>query len=426
MIFTPATLARRRDRLAQALGLKDEVLVIAAGDPVPLPENTDQTYSFRAHAEYVYVSGLDLPGGVVTFDPSEGWRSFVATVTEDERIWEGRTQPPGEPLADFAAWRQARLRRPWINLGTTLSDLPKVADRQAEVRERFHHARRVKDAEEIALLRRAAQATAAGYAAIQPLLQPGVSERVLQIELEAAFQRGGARRTGYGTIVGTGPNAGVLHFEPTDRTARDGEFVLIDAGAEVDRYVCDVTRTYAVGRPSGLQRDLYQLVLGVERRAVAACRPGVEWKDLHLRAAHELTEGLVTIGLLRGEPGSLVEQEAHRLFFPHGLGHLVGLGVRDASGTPPGRPRDTRPQFRNLRTDLPLQAGYVITVEPGLYFIPPLLEDPTRRERYREQVNWSLVDQNLHLGGVRIEDNVLVTDGVPDVLTSAIPKEPAG
>ena len=110
------------------------------------------------------------------------------------------------------------------------------------------------------------------------------------------------------------------------------------------------------------------------------------------------------------------------MFFPPGLGHLVGLGVRDASGTLPDRAKDARPSLRSLRCDLPLAPGYVITVEPGLYFIPALLNDPSRRLNYKDAVNWPLVEQHLDLGGVRIEDNVLITEGAPTVLTAAIPK----
>jgi Xaa-Pro aminopeptidase len=132
------------------------------------------------------------------------------------------------------------------------------------------------------------------------------------------------------------------------------------------------------------------------------------------------------MGVMRGAPETLVEQDAHTLFYPHGLGHMVGLGVRDASGHLPGRPTDPRPSLRSLRMDLPLAPGYVVTVEPGLYFIPPLLNDTARRERYRDAVNWPLVDTLLEAGGVRIEDNVLVTDGLPEVLTKAIPKELGG
>ncbi len=110
------------------------------------------------------------------------------------------------------------------------------------------------------------------------------------------------------------------------------------------------------------------------------------------------------------------------MFFPHGLGHMVGLGVRDGSGLLPGRTKDPRPALKSLRMDLPLAPGYVVTVEPGLYFIPALLNDPARRARFRDCVNWALVESLLSLGGVRIEDNVLVTNGAPENLTSAIPK----
>jgi Xaa-Pro aminopeptidase len=266
-------------------------------------------------------------------------------------------------------------------------------------------------------------ATAAGFAHLRSLLAAGQTERFLKIELEAEFFRRGATRTGYDTIVGTGPNSAVLHFEPSQRQTAVGDFVLVDAGTEFDRYVTDVTRTYVVGPPTAFQRDLYDVVLASQERAIARCSVGAEWTALHLMTAVDLTEGLISLGLLHGEASSLVEQEAHTLFFPHGLGHLVGLGVRDASGLLPGRARDARPSLRTLRMDLPLGAGYVVTIEPGLYFIPALLNDSKRRARFAQAVNWSLVERHLDQGGVRIEDNLLITDGVPENLTAAIPKD---
>ncbi len=422
-----AQLADRRARLAAALNLTDGILLLGAGTPVPLPENTDQTYPFRAHSEFFYVAGVECAGAIAAFDPRDGpragWRLFVPDVTEDERVWEARAQCEGEPLAALPAWLTARRGRPAALLGAPLPGMPADAALTAKVRELFTHARRPKDGLELATLRRAAQAAAAGYARAAAVIAPGVTERAIQIELEAEFFRHGAGRTGYGTIVGTGPNSAVLHFEPTDRAARAGEFVLIDAGPELDRYVIDVTRTYVAGRPSAFQRDLYQVVLAAQQRAVGRCVAGAEWREVHLQCAVELTAGLVSLGLLRGAAESLVEQEAHLLFFPHGLGHMVGLGVRDASGNLPGRARDPRPSLRTLRMDLPLAPGYLVTVEPGLYFIPPLLRDPRRREKFRDTVAWDKVEPHLALGGVRIEDNVLVTDGAPEVLTAAIPKD---
>jgi Xaa-Pro aminopeptidase len=164
------------------------------------------------------------------------------------------------------------------------------------------------------------------------------------------------------------------------------------------------------------------VVLAAQTLAIERCVAGAEWKDIHLATAVDLVAGLVDVGLMRGAPEALVEREAHTLFFPHGLGHMLGLGVRDASGLAPGRAKDPRASLRTLRMDLPLAAGYVVTVEPGLYFIPPLLNDPARRARFHDCVNWPAVEQYLHLGGVRIEDNVLVTDGAPEVLTREIPK----
>lgn len=420
-------LDERRHRMANALALEDALLLVGAGEPVPLPEGTDQTYPFRSHAEYFYLAGMECPGGVIAFDPREGardgWVSFVPDVTEDERVWEGRAQPAGTSLTLLEPWLGRRRGRPIVSLGAPLRGIRPDTSRTARNRELFTHARRPKDAAEISVLRRGATATAAGYAQVRAMLRPGVTERALQIELEAEFFRHGATRTGYESIIGTGPNAAVLHFSPTSRAVREGEFVLIDAGAEIDRYVTDVTRTYVAGTPSSFQRELHAIVRAAEELAISRCVSGAEWTALHLATAADLVAGLVSLGIMRGSPESLIEQEAHTLFFPHGLGHMVGLGVRDGSGLLPGRGKDPRPALRTLRMDLPLQPGYVVTIEPGLYFIPALLNDPARRERFRDCVNWTAVEQHLALGGVRIEDNILVTDGAPEVLTAAIPKE---
>jgi len=243
--------AQRRARVAEALALRDEILLIGAGEPIPLPEESDQTYPFRAHSEYYYLTGIDSPGGILAFDPrqhsSNAWISFIPEVTEAEKMWEGKTEGMGTPISRLEAWLGARRGRPIINLGAQLRGVRSGESDVARVREQFTHIRRGKDSTEIALLRRAAVATTAGFAAVRKKIRAGVTERALQNEIESEFFHNGADRVGYGTIIGSGPNAAVMHFSPSHRKARSGEFVLIDAGAEVERYVIDVTRTFVVG-----------------------------------------------------------------------------------------------------------------------------------------------------------------------------------
>ncbi len=415
-------LLQRRERAADAWALREELLLVGAGSVLGVPGGADQTYPFLAHAEYLWLSGHEVADAVLAFDPRAGWTDFVPPVTQAERVWEGRTDAPGTPLHELGAWLAARRGRPLVTLGTPIPGIAGDAVRAAGLREQLMHLRRPKDAHELALVRQACEATAMGFRALVQALRPGVSERELQIELEMGFLRGGADRTGYGTIVGAGSNAAVLHFTPSARQVKPGDVVLVDAGAEVSRYTADVTRTYRLpGGDDGFFRSLHALLFRVEQDAIAGCRPGTEWRDLHLAAARQVAEGLVSLGLLVGSAESLVERDTHALFFPHGLGHMVGLGVRDASGYLPGRARSTRPGLAMLRTDLPLEKGYLMTVEPGIYFIPALLQDPALRERHRDAVRWDRVDALMDFGGVRIEDDVLVTDAAPEVLTAAIP-----
>lgn len=166
--------------------------------------------------------------------------------------------------------------------------------------------------------------------------------------------------------------------------------------------------------------ELHSLVHGALRAAAQRCVADIEWRDVHLTAAIVIAQGLIDFGVLKGEPSALVESGAAGLFFPHGIGHLVGLGVRDAGGTLPER-RDDPPPFPNLRIDPPLRPGFVVTVEPGIYFVPALLCDPERRRRHRGGVVWDRVDRVLDFGGIRIEENLLVTADGHEVLTQDVP-----
>ncbi len=423
MDTTPRHLEARRARAAAAWNLRDEIVLIPAGDHVSILGAADQTYPFVAHAEYFWLADHESPGAVMAFDPKAGWTDFVPETTVAERVWEGRGDAPGTPKSKLDAWLAARAGRPVISLGAAQPNAGVTDARVNELREALLHARRPKDEVELARLRAACAASAAGFARAVPMIRAGVTERAIRIEMEAEFFRAGADRTGYGTIVGAGSHSGVLHFEPGERTVKPGDTVLIDAGAEVRRYTADYTRTYrAAGGDDGFFRELYALVLAIEERGVARCVRGAEWRDVHMAASREVAEGLAAMGLLKGDADTLVERDVHALFFPHGLGHMVGLGVRDASGYLPGRTRSTRPGLSALRTDLPLDVDYVITVEPGIYFIPALLNDPATRAKYADCIAWDRVDAQKEFGGIRIEDNVRVTDGAPEVLTAAVPK----
>ncbi len=419
-------LAARRVRAISAMQLDDAVLLIGAGEPVSLPEGSDQTYPFRSHAEFVYFTNAESVGGVLAVDVSGGcareWVEFAPDPTERERIYDGRETLAAAPLTALAPWLAARRGRTLVALGAPLPGVRADEERSLHARAALLHARRAKDVGELARIRQAAAATAPAYTSLRERIRAGVTERQLAIEIDADFCRAGASRPGYATIVGVGPNTAILHSMPSPRAARAGDFVLVDAAAEVDRWMVDVTRTFCVGTPSAFQRDLHQVVLDAQQRAVDACLPGAEWKEVHLGAARDMVAGLVEMGVMRGKPDSLVERNAHMLFFPHGVGHMVGLGVRDGSGNQPGRAKDPRPCLENLRMDLPLAPGYVLTVAPVFFFIPYLFRYAARRERHRDDVNWVLVDEHIAIGGVRIEDSVHVTANGPENLTGSISK----
>ena len=362
----------------------------------------------------------------MAFDPAEGWFDFVAEVTEEERLWSGAVdgEPGGVPLGQLPVWLGARRERTVGCLGASPgAELEVRCDPalSADLRLALDVVRRPKDEIELERMRVAERATSAAFAAAVPFLVEGSTERSVQVELETAALRAGADAMAYDTIVGAGTNSAVLHFMPTDRRLVSGDLVLIDAGADYRQYASDITRTYPVGgQLSPEQAELHAVVHAAERAAIERCVPGTEWVDVHMTAAQVIAEGLGAFGVLRGEPGALVESGAVWLFFPHGIGHLVGLGVRDAGG--PLRARRDKPSgIANLRIDLPLQAGYVVTVEPGIYFVPAMLQDPARRARHRDAVDWDRVDRLLDFGGIRIEDNLLITDGGHEVLTADVP-----
>ena len=233
----------------------------------------------------------------------------------------------------------------------------------------------------------------------------------------------------YGSIVTV--HGEVLHNEQYHHPLQPGDLLLVDAGAETESgWASDVTRTWAVsGKFSPTQRAVYQVVLAAHDACIAAMRPGAEYQDIHLLAAEVIAAGLVDLGILRGQPQALVEQDAHALFFPHGIGHLLGLDVHDMedlgdrAGYAEGRSRSDRFGLGYLRLNRPLQAGMVVTIEPGFYQVPAILNDPQRRSRYQDMVDWDKLAQFSDVRGIRIEDDVLVIETGTEVLTAALPTQ---
>lgn len=415
--------ASRQAKTAQIWNLRDEIVLIGCGYPIGLPGGADQCYEFRPHTEYHWLTGESRPGSVLAFDPQEGWTRFTPAVTEMERVWDGVTEEPAGPYLDsLPGWLEARKGKRIGFLGAVTQDVAVDEEFTAQVRLNLFQARRPKDDFELELMRRAMFATKAGHEAASAFIKPGVTERQIQVELESAFARAGATAPGYHSIVGTGPNSVVFHFTPSDRKVAEGDVVLIDAGARVEEYVIDVTRTYpANGKFTAKQQDVYDILLEAERKACDRCVPGQEWLEFHTLCALDLAAGLKQLGIFKGSPESAIESEAMGIFLPHGIGHMVGLGVRDGSGAAPGRSGENKAAGVRVRCDLPLETGFVMTVEPGLYFIPALINDASRRERFRNEIDWDVVDRYQDFGGMRIEDNILVTDDKPINLTIDIP-----
>ncbi|MGQ4877954.1 Xaa-Pro aminopeptidase [Billgrantia sp. LNSP4103-1] len=261
----------------------------------------------------------------------------------------------------------------------------------------LHEQRLIKSQAELELLRHAASLSARAHRRAMRAARPGLAEYHLQAELEHEFRWHGGSGPAYASIVGGGANACVLHYIENNESLRDGELVLIDAGAEFDLYAGDITRTFPVsGRFSGAQRELYEVVLEAQERAVAAVRPGISLSELHENTVRDLTAGLVRLGLLAGDVEARIEDESYRRFYLHSTSHWLGLDVHDVGSYR----RDGKPR--------PLEPGMVLTVEPGLY-IPDEDDIP---ERFRGT-------------GIRIEDDIVVTSEGHEVLTAEVPKRVA-
>lgn len=417
--------AQRRQKLLDQLPDRALVILPAAREVI---RSRDTEYPFRQASDFWYLTGCQEPEALLVMQKgrSQG-ESLLFVLPKDPAIevWTGIRLGPEGAVEKLAMDQALDLNQADACLVDLLGEASEVwlpiddADlyqrylgwRQAVVKQRKRSAclpdkhidlaaylaeqRLIKSAAEIDLLTQAASISAAGHLRALRACRPGMKEYQLQAELEHEFAVQGAAAPAYSSIVGGGANACILHYIANQDELKAGDLVLIDAGAEYQGYAGDITRTFPVnGRFTPAQKQLYEVVLRANEAAIEQVQPGVSLESLHLTAVKQLVEGLVDLGILQGEVDRLVEDEAYKPFYMHGTGHWLGLDVHDVG------------RYRLEGEARPLQAGMVFTIEPGLYFAPDNLA----------------IDECWRGIGIRIEDDVLVTEQGCEVLSHAVPK----
>ncbi len=420
---------QRRRRLLQSLAPGDVALVPGA---VPQRRSRDVDHVFRQDSDFWYLTGLAEPGGLLALAPGrEDGEAVLFCQDRDARfeLYNGERLGPERAVAALGVDQAFAVSDIETIVGgllegarrvvVTLGDYPRFdrrllswvssiraresggvvsPDQFISLKSLLHEQRLIKSPAEQRLLARAAEVSVDAHIRAMRACRAGLSEMHLEAELVYAFAQGGARSPAYPPIVGSGANACVLHYIDNDATLRNGDLVLVDAGCEYEYYAADLTRTFPVnGRFSQAQRALYEVVLEAQQRAIDACVPGAQFNRPHEVGLSTMVEGLVSLGLLDGDPQELLESEGYRKYCPHKSCHWLGLDVHDVGGY------QVDGAWRKL------QPGMVLTVEPGLY-IPPHTQH--------------VADRWLGIG-VRIEDDVLISDQGPVVLTAGAPKEAA-
>jgi Xaa-Pro aminopeptidase len=390
--------------------------------------SNDTHYRFRQDSDFFYLTGFEEPDALAVIKP-EGdtkYTLFVRPRDPEREIWDGRRAgvegaksefgaEEAFPTAEFESKLEGFLDgadvlyyRLGVDQDLDNTIVKEIARMRAWNRKPIHppqtiidpativhEMRVVKSADEIEIMQTAADIAAEAHCEAMKAAKPGMHEYQLDALIEQIFRRRGASAPAYTSIVGAGPNATVLHYINNDGELRDGDLLLVDAGAEYRGYASDITRTFPInGRYSKPQRDIYDLVLKAQMACVEMVRPGVTHDQLKQRSIEILTEGMVELGLLEGKVEELIKEKKYEKFYMHGLGHMLGIDVHDVG------------RYYYGTESRALEPGVVMTVEPGIYIAPNTEGVP---EKY--------------LGiGVRIEDDVLCTSNGPRVLTTKVPK----
>lgn len=419
--------AERRARVAKALG--DSVLICSS--PEEYIRNGSVHFPFRQDSNLYYLTGFEEPESIFVFRPGKKPETvlFVRQKDETRETWDGfRFGPeaaqelfgldavyPVEEFdkqivgllkgADSLYYRHYKNREMDAKIESALQDLRVAQGRTGfgllavqDADEFLGEFRVIKGTAELENHRRACQLTSEAHLETMRFTRPGRSERELHGFFIYQIMKRGAAREGYGSIVAGGKNACTLHYVFNDEPLKDGELLLIDAAGEFNYFTSDITRTYPInGKFTDAQAEVYEGVLKIQKSIIDVVRPGVPFMDLHKMAAEQLTDLMLQLGLLTGRRDDLIQTNKHRKYYPHGVGHYLGMDVHDAG------------LYLDKKTQEPrkIEAGMVFTVEPGLY-IPA--GDTEAEAKYRGI-------------GVRIEDNILVTNTGHENMTKACPKE---
>jgi Xaa-Pro aminopeptidase len=445
--------AERRKRLLSKL--KRPLLLFSGG--LVSRNYPANPFPFRADSTFMYFFDRPEPNSAALLDPASGDVTlFLPERTLDDALWHGPQAPFAGEQARHGVTRVEAVEKLEELLRGKKLDTLAVADARATRRARaltgadldyddpakvgppdvlqaIAALRLRKDGAELAAMAQTAKITREAHVEAIKRTKPGVLEQTLLGIVEGTFAREGCVPA-YGTILSA--RGEVLHSNDHSATLQAGDIVLLDGGAEGPHGYCsDVTRCWPVGGPfTQAGRDVYDTVLEANLVAIAAVSKGMRSRELHLISARVVAEHLKSMGLLKGAVDGIVETGAHAVFYPHGVGHPIGLDVHDletfgdAVLYPSGRTRS--PQFgtKYLRWDVDLDIGMTFTIEPGVYFVPAILHSAELRERFKTQVDFDKAEGFLKMnggrgfGGVRIEDDVLCTQSGPEVLTKDIPK----
>lgn len=420
--------------------------------PMNYPANP---YRFRQDSNFLYFFGLDLPGLAAVIDFDTGREIIYGNDPGiDDIIWMGAQVPLKEMASDAGVsnvWpsgeiarsvedaiskgRQVHILPPYrAETGMDLSrwlDVPReqVIDMVSlELIRAVVSLRSVKDEHEIRETENALEIAYRMHTTMMKMAEKGKYEREIAAEIEGIALTCG-NPVPFPIILST--RGEILHNHDHSNILEPGKLLLTDAGAESSlHYPSDITRTVPVGRKfDSRQKDIYDIVLQANLDSIDAVRPGVAYRDLHLQAAGIMVNGLKSLGLMKGDAGEAVREGAHALFFPHGLGHMLGLDVHDMEGLGEDHvgyddevKRSDRFGTSSLRLGKRLREGYLLTVEPGLYFIPALIDLWKSEDKFRDFINYEKIETYRDFGGIRIEDDVLVISTGRKVLGKPIPK----